>query len=222
MTVLSLTDWICHINFINYFHKDNGNILKSRIVKFAIVSVIVILVLIISLHFSGVIQIHRIPHIFMEIISHPVPPDISNPSRYERTYFSFSYPSNWKIDKANKYFKPDEFIILDAPTDGQVRIQIINDEIDDRETVNDVIQRFSLPGLKVSSQDDFSLWGNYPGYGVTLLGDIIDKPFKARIFSHSEVSNSLVVWEYWWDGEKSINKSGFQLIEKSFIFEKSN
>ena len=157
----------------------------------------------------------------MEIISPPVLPDITNPTRYERTSFSFSYPSNWKIDKANKHFKPDEFIILDAPTDGQVRLQVIDTEFDIMETVNDIVERFSLPGLKISSRDEFPSWGNYLGYGVTLIGKVMDKPFKVRIFSHSEGSNSLVVWEYWWDGEVSINKSGFQLVENSFIFEKS-
>jgi len=188
--------------------------------KFGIAGLLVLLAGLCTVHFSGIIPIHRFPRILSAPFRQPERPDTANPIRYERRGFSFSYPGNWTIDTSSEHFDPDGFLILDAPTHGQVRIQVAALEVDAKEAVEHVAARFEMPGLKVNSRSQFASWGEFPGYGLTLLGEKLGDPFQVRIFAHAGSTRSIVVWEYWWDGRNSINASGYQLIESSFRLER--
>jgi hypothetical protein len=171
-----------------------------------------------ALHFSGIIPIHRVPRILTAPFRPPQRADFANAIKYERTHFTFSYPGNWRFDTASKHHHPDSFLILDAPRHGSVRLQILDIETDSSELAEQVAARFDLPGLRVTNRSEFTTWGQLDGHGITLLGSKLGDPFQVRIFAHGGTAQSLVVWEYWWDGADSINAAGFKLIEDSFRF----
>jgi len=199
-------------------YADDSKRSKNVFIKIGIFVFFAVGLLIGSLHYFGIIQYHRIPRILTAPFRPPERADTAQPIKYERAGFRFLYPANWQIDTANKHFDPEMFLILDAPRHGQFRLQIIPSEIDPRDMVEQVTERFSIPGLSVIDRIEFTFWGKYRGYGLTLLGEKMGDLFKIRIFSHGGTTKSIVVWEYWWDGPESINASGFQLIEKSFRF----
>jgi hypothetical protein len=192
---------------------------KPRVfLKFGVAIALAVCLLLAALHFFGIIPIHRVPRILTAPFRSPQRANITNPINYERAKFSFSYPENWRIDTSSEHHNPDSFLILDAPRHGQVRLQILAVETDSRAVAEQVAARFQFPGLRVTNRSAFHTWGRLDGDGLILLGEKLGEPFQFRVFAYSGKTQSLIVWEYWWDGADSINAVGFKLIEDSFRF----
>ena len=190
----------------------------SVFLKIGVGVVIVVSLLLVALRSSGIIPIHRVPRILSAPFRPPQRADTVNPIKHERAQFTFLYPRNWRIDTETEHYNPDSFLILDAPRRGQVRLQILAVETDSRDMAEQVAERFQLPELRIMNRSEFHAWGQLDGHGLTLSGEKLGDPFQVRIFAHNGTTQSLVVWEYWWDGADSINATGFELIEDSFRF----
>ena len=91
-------------------------------------------------------------------------------------------------------------------------------EIDPKDAAEQVAARFQLPLLQPIDRSEFGTWGQFDGHGLMISGEKLGEPFQIRIFAHSGITQSFLVWEYWWDGPDSINATGFKLIEDSFRF----
>lgn len=167
------------------------------------------------------IPLHRIPRILTAPFRPPERANVANPTKYERARFSFTYPGNWQIDTSSKHYDPDTFLILDAPREGQVRLQILDAEIDPRDAAQQIASRFQFAGLRLTDRSEFSTWGRFNGHGLSLSGKYLGDPFLGRIFVYGGATQSLAVWEFWWDGPDSINATGFKLIEDSFRLDES-
>lgn len=188
----------------------------SVFLKVGVAGTIVAILLLGAIHYSNIIPLHRLPRIVTAPFRPPQRADTVNHVKHERARFSFSYPGNWQIDTASEHYNAESFLILDAPRKGQVRLQILDGEIDSTGTAEQIATRFQLPGLRVIERSEFRTWGLLKGDGLTLSGEKLGDPFQVRIFAHSGTAQSLIVWEYWWDGPNSINATGYKLIEDSF------
>ncbi|MCA9100126.1 MAG: hypothetical protein KDA63_03190 [Planctomycetales bacterium] len=195
-------------------HNDR---LRKVSLRLALFSGIVITAFVATLHFTGIVAVHRWPRILGSAVKSPEVPEIAEPRTHVRNRFAFSYPSNWSIDTVNEYHDPDHQLYIDSAGRGQVMIQVRDIGMSCRDAVAEMERRFDLPGVTFASRDEFLQWGAFNGYGVVLTGTKLTEPFQVRVFAYGVNQASLIVVEYRFDGPNGYNVPGYRLIEESFV-----
>lgn len=143
------------------------------------------------------------------------PPQLSQPGQHKSRTLSFSYPGNWSIDSTHQYYDPNQNIGIDAPRHGKVLIQYGAFNASTRDVVNAKLEQFDLPGFTIDSQLPFATWGEFSGYGLSIVGKKLGEPYELRVFSYGEPTARLLVTEYRWDAVSGINKDGYSLIART-------
>lgn len=192
---------------------------RSVFLKLLVVvgGIFALLCLLAAVLFFRVASPHHVRRIVSAPFRSPERPDTANPATFDGARFTFCHPANWHLDTEHDEVDPDSFVILNAPRRGQVRLMVVDNEIDAEAVVEQTANKCAESSIvRMTDRSEFHSWGEYDGYGLNLAGKKLGEPFQIRIFAHVETVKSFVVQEFWHDGPDSINATGFALIEDSF------
>jgi len=145
-----------------------------------------------------------------------LPADVENTKIISRDGFELQYPGNWVLDSKDKDYDPDHKFTIESPGPGGDSIFVVMDMPTDPLENVELLKDDFLHLILNAEITDFTIWGNYSGYGVTLSGRYLMQDATVRIFSYSSSSRSFAVIELGLKDSETLVRSGLQLIEKSF------
>jgi len=144
------------------------------------------------------------------------PAEVVQTTTIARKHFQLEYPSNWTLAKNDEYFDIDHYFSIDTPGYSYVLFAIWRVDAPPRDDLQDSIKYFSKL-LRVSRTSSFAKWGRYSGSGVHLAGKYDGEPAEVRVFSHSSDDLTFMVTEFFDTATKHHVKSGYDLIEATFV-----
>lgn len=139
-----------------------------------------------------------------------------------RSKYELQYPSDWKINTADKDFDIDGYFSIEAPEDNALSMFFIfNTSINEEEYLEDQVQAQLNKTLKNGQVLYFDHWGSFTGHGAVIKGKFLGvSGGELKIFCHSNDSASfLTVTQYLNKHEEEV-MPGFRLIETSFKLKK--
>ncbi len=154
------------------------------------------------------------------VLSIERPADLDHPQVIDRAVFQLSYPGNWLVDTDEAHYDLDHLFTLVSPGRSQRLLVIV--EAKPADPAKKVAAQVAGIRTKFSSsatQTPFARWGSYLGKGVAISGRMLGiVSGEARIFSHSDATQSFTVVEVRSDRDALISGAGgaFDLIARSF------
>jgi len=145
------------------------------------------------------------------------PADIENPLMIENKHFSLEYPGNWKIDKADPFYKADKHFKIKAPGLGNIDVTIVASRFA-VDVITEHIVRSRRELLRNIEESSFELWGNYKGYGRKFSGIQGLSKRCIRCFGIPNSKGTVVIVEDRFDDHEENNKPGYDLIARTFKF----
>ena len=149
------------------------------------------------------------------------PADVANPQAIERDHFQAKYPGNWTIARNDEHFDIDQYFSIDTAGKSYILFSINRVNTSPQDNVQDSIDYYSKV-LQVSETTSFDKWGKYSGVGVHLVGDYVGTPSEVRIFGHTSGKLSFTVTEFFNTATRQLVKSGYELIETTFVLDPSS
>ena len=143
-------------------------------------------------------------------------------TKVDRPAYTFSYPSEWKMDTDDVDYDPDSYFAIDIDENNLV-LFFIMDQVDMQEIVDaqqDALTRAVMENPEKISQ--FKKWGAYTGVGKMMRGRLPGTAAATiRIFAHNFKDKTLLVILQCHDADLERIGKGLKLVEESFILKQT-
>jgi len=141
--------------------------------------------------------------------------EIEKPKGYISERFTFLYPSNWNIDKNNENYDPNHNFIIESPGAASVIFLISEAKTEPEENIKLNIEQYKKI-ISNPSITRFEKYGQLVGKGAILNGIMMGIDFTVKIFSAYQDNLTVVIIQFYPDGDLKYIKAGLELIENSF------
>lgn len=145
------------------------------------------------------------------------PPAIKAPLTHGSPKFTFSYPSNWDIDRTDPMFDPAGDVYVISPQNAAFHIMAYEAEGEPEDHL-----AWTTGGMRSAldnARDDGPLteWAGMQGVGRVLRGEFEGAPSTIRMFVCEVKPGSFIeITESWADDDQKVLEPGFALIRSSF------
>ena len=125
--------------------------------------------------------------------------------------FEVRYPGSWKTSGED----PAHTVSIRGPGGSFALLQVFNEASDPKEKVQRAVVELSKL-MESSSTHPFTKWGRYEGFGQEIVGKWGKAITHARVFAHSQGSQSCLVQQVRINEDSDSVSQGMSLIEETF------
>jgi hypothetical protein len=166
---------------------------------------------------AGVLSVKASRDFFASMFGSERAADVKTPLTIDRPAFTFQYPSNWKVDIADKDYDADHEFSVDSPGQSFVMFQIMAGDVEPLASVTAMANAQTSKVMKGASLTSFTTWGTHTGAGILLRGKHLGMTAGTmRIFAFKSGGQTFTITESTYDDDRAAVQGGFDLIEKSF------
>jgi hypothetical protein len=119
---------------------------------------------------AGVLSVKASRDFFASMFGSERAADVKTPLTIDRPAFTFQYPSNWKVDIADKDYDADHEFSVDSPGQSFVMFQIMAGDVEPLASVTAMANAQTSKVMKGASLTSFTTWGTHTGAGILLRG----------------------------------------------------
>jgi hypothetical protein len=152
---------------------------------------------------------------FAGIFESERPAQISNPQKLTREKFQLHYPANWRLNREDEDFDPDQAFNIESPGSAFIMFHIGTAELKPEAALQQQIAAFSKL-MDRPAQTRFTQWGQFTGEGVVLRGRVLGIATTIKPFVFNQGGQTVIVVQHYPDEDQASVLPGLQLVERTF------